>query len=164
MGSFAEHRSGVRGSGVLWGWAQVLRGLQGGVCHCCKPLLCCWLLPRPSHRLREAGRAGPGSWSLLCGILTKATEQGHGHSNQAQLCPESTWYPQLQMWQEAQGWGTLGRCTEPAVGLRLPLSPQTENPQPSCPCLWVPISWGSPQLAGAVSPVPGPAWKEAGWL
>ena len=70
-----------------------------------------------------------------------------------------TWHPQLQMRQDTQGWGTLRESTESAGGLP---SPQRENPRLSSPCLWVSISQGCPQVAGAIPPVPGAAWKQDG--
>lgn len=106
---------------------------------------CLALAPSPAFlSAREARSTGP--WSSEPPVWDPA--QGHGHSNQAQLCPKSylVTLPQLQMWQEAQGWGTLRKSTEPTGGYACLPAPRPRTPDPllcarGCPSAQAVPSW-----------------------
>lgn len=105
---------------------------------CCRPPLCRWPLPRPHPGRWVAGDRGCPS--LQCRILPKATVI----QTQAKLCPVSCSAPQLQMCQEARGWGQQEEHRDQRGSRLASQAPEGEACNPPLCCSWVRIKPGQP--------------------
>ena len=102
----------------------------------------------------------PGCPSLQFRILPKATVI----QTQAKLCPVSCSAPQLQMWQDARGWGQQEDHRDQRGSRLASQAPEGEACNPLLHCSWVPTSRVSPQLARPeFTQSLGPTWKQ-GWF
>lgn len=111
LGSFAEHRSGVRGSGVLWGWAPILS----------VPSLCRWPLPWPPYPGR-LGRRSPGSRASCAESCPRPRSEAMVIHTRPNSVLNLTGLPGSRCGQRPGTWGALRKSTQPVGRLYLLLA------------------------------------------